>query len=111
MRYFLDIPAIVYRDISGIRDYIASDNPSAANRTAEKLFRAVEGLADNPLAYGELKKKFGIETDLRARLQKPYVVLFRIDGDTVKVYRVLDGRSDYLAALNLLNTPREDGEE
>jgi len=51
MKYVLDIPEIVYRDISSIRHYIAQDKPSAAKKIAEKLFRAIERLAENPFAY------------------------------------------------------------
>ncbi|MCL2861324.1 MAG: type II toxin-antitoxin system RelE/ParE family toxin [Firmicutes bacterium] len=102
MKYVLDIPAIIYRDISGICDYIAKDKPSAAKNMAKKLFRTIGRLKDNPFVYPELKNKFDIETDLRASfLSKPYIVLFKIDGNLIKIYRVLDGRSDYLAVLGL----------
>jgi len=101
LKYILDIPDIIYRDINGIRNYIAKDKPSAAKKVAADLFRAIERLPDNPFAYIELSKKFDVETDLRGCFKKPYVIPFKIEGNVIKVYRVLDGRSDYLVLLGL----------
>jgi len=102
MKYILDIPAIVYRDICGIRDYIATDNPVVAKALAESLFFAIKKLTDNPFSYIELNKKFDIETDLRGCFtQSPYIILFKIEANLIKVYRVIDGRSDYLIRLGL----------
>jgi len=101
MKYVLDIPAIIYRDISGIGNYIAADKPTAAKKIVGELFKAIERLADNPFAYIELNKKFDVETDLRGCFKKPYVILFRIEENIIKVYRVIDGRSDYLVRIGL----------
>ena len=38
---------------------------------------------------------------MRGCIEQPYIVLFKVEGNIVKVYRVLDGRSDYLARLGL----------
>jgi plasmid stabilization system protein ParE len=110
MKYTLDIPAIVYRDIGGICDFIAADKPSAAKKVAARLFRAISRLADLPLAHGELNKKFDVETDLRVAFEKPYVILFKVSGSIVQVYRVLDGRSNYLVRLGL-QEPTEDTDD
>jgi plasmid stabilization system protein ParE len=106
LKYTIDIPAIVYRDITAIRDYIAKDNADAAKKVTGRIYNAIAGLENNPLAFAELKSKFDIESDLRCRPITPYayLALYKIDGNRVKIYRVLDGRSDYLVALNLKKT-------
>jgi plasmid stabilization system protein ParE len=112
VKYTVDIPAIVYRDIAGISDYIAKDNAGAAKKVAGKIYNAIAGLENNPLAFTELKSRFDIESDLRFKPVLPYayLVLYKVDGSIVKIYRVLDGRSDYLVALNL-KEPQETYEE
>ena len=101
MKHILDIPEIVYRDISGIRGYIAGKSEAAAQKTASKLLRSIESLPDSPFIGMQLKERFDIETDLRFTIVKPYIILYRVDGDLIRIYRVLDGRSDYLAWIGL----------
>ncbi|MDR1939270.1 MAG: type II toxin-antitoxin system RelE/ParE family toxin [Clostridiales bacterium] len=110
MKYVLDIPAIVYRDIAGIMKYISTDNKTAAKKVAAKIVGVIEKLPDNPLIGMELKKKFGVETDLRLRIVNPYtyIVLFKLEDGLIKVYRVLDGRSDYLARIGLTESIDKD---
>ncbi|MDR2201892.1 MAG: type II toxin-antitoxin system RelE/ParE family toxin [Clostridiales bacterium] len=105
------IARAAHEDIAGIRDYIKKDKPAAADRIAKAIYASFDFLCGNPYAGGELANKFGIESDYRFWVVKPYIVVYKIEDGYIGVYRVLDGRSDYLAALNLLNTPKEDGEE
>jgi plasmid stabilization system protein ParE len=56
LKRILDIPSIVYRDIIGIHDYIALDNPSAANKTKIRIVSAIEALPENPFSGIELRK-------------------------------------------------------
>jgi plasmid stabilization system protein ParE len=92
-----------HRDIAAIKNYIDRDNADAANKVVQKIYSAIAGLENTPLAFGKLKNKFDVESDLRTLTVRPYayLVLYEIDGDTVKIYRVLDGRSDYLVTLDL----------
>jgi plasmid stabilization system protein ParE len=111
MKYVLDIFQIVYRDIDGIAAYIAADRPSAAQKVKNKIFDAIANLESGARLCPELRKKFGVDTDLRMSIVKPYLILYKIDGDIVKVYRVLDGRGDYLVALGLKERVSDDGKE
>jgi plasmid stabilization system protein ParE len=103
MKYTIDISEIVYRDIAAIEDFIAKDKPAAANKVVRKLYGAIAGLENNPLAFRELKNKFDVESDLRGLTVRPYayLVLYKVKGDTVKIYRILDGRRDYFKILKL----------
>ena len=111
MKYVLDIPEIVYRDINGIKDYISTDNPGAAKKVALKIYSAIDGLVNSPFMGHELKKKFEIDTNLRCCIVKPYIVLYEIEGNIIKVYRVLDGRSNYLVRLGFISETDSDNGE
>ncbi len=103
MKYTLEIPQIVYRDIAQIETYIALDKPSAAKKVVKRITTAIRKLPENPYISFELSKKFGVDTDLLGRLVKPYIVIHDVKKTKIKVYRVFDCRSDYLSALGLAN--------
>ena len=99
MKYTLDISPIVYRDLSQIENYIALDKPSAAKKVVKRITTTIKLLPDAPFISIELRKKFGIDTDLRGRIVSPHIIIHDVVGTRIKVYRVLDCRSDYLATL------------
>ena len=103
MDYILDIPKIVDRDIEDIHDYIARHNTAAAKKVAKGLTKAIERLLLSPFAYPKMSEKFAVETDLMASYEGHFVILFRVDGNLIKVYRVLDTRSDYLVRLGVIH--------
>jgi plasmid stabilization system protein ParE len=101
MKLLLRINPMAHNDVAAIRDYIKKDNPTAANRTAKRIYKAFDDLADSLLIGGSLQKRYEIQTDYMFCILKPYFVFYKIDGEFLNVYRVLDGRSDYLVTLDL----------
>ena len=99
MKYTLEVASVVCRDLVAIENYIALDKPSAAKKVVKKITTAIRSLPDNPLIATELRKKFGLDTDLRGRIVKPYIIIYAVMERSILVYRVLDCRSDYLSAL------------
>jgi len=99
VKYTLEINPVVYRDLSQIETYIALDKPNAAKKVVKRITTAIRALPDNPFISVELRKKFGIDTDLRGRIVSPHIIIHDVVGNHIKVYRVLDCRSDYLSAL------------
>ena len=97
MKYTLKIAPIVYRDLSGIENYI--DRPSAAKKVVKNITKSIRTLPDSPFKGFELRKKFGLDTDLRGWLVPPHIVIYDVKGAHIKAFRVLDTRSDYLSAL------------
>jgi len=75
-------------DLEDIRDYIALDNPAAAQKEIEKILDFVSGLSDNPGVgrMGRVPKtrEFVIP-------KSPYIAAYRIKGDIVEILRVLHG--------------------
>jgi len=101
MKYQKRIAPVAHRDIAGIKDYISKDKPDAAVKMARKIYSSFDLLQDNPKIGFSLKAKFGIETDYLFWVVKPYLVFYKIESDFIRIYRVLDGRSDYLVTLKL----------
>jgi len=95
----LRIAPSAHRDIAEIKSYIEKDKPAAAIKITNKIYNSFDDLKTNPFMGRELKKKFDIETDYRFLVVHPYIVFYKVEEDYVGVYRVLDGRSDYLTRL------------
>lgn len=66
-------------------DYIGEDNPAAAGRVAQKIFRAVNLLKKNP-AMGRLGRVAGTRELVVAGT--PYILPYRVRGDAVEILRV-----------------------
>jgi toxin ParE1/3/4 len=87
--YFLSQEA--QQDISDIGDYIARDNPIRAMSFVRELRARIGQAAERPLAYEE---RVELKAGLRAARHRRYLILFRFDGDSVEVLRVLHSARD-----------------
>lgn len=89
-------------DIQATERYISETlgNGAAAKKLTRRVFDAIMLLEDNPYMGTELRRKFGVETDLRFLVVAKQLVFYRVVADDrIEVTRVLDGRQDYLALL------------
>ncbi|WP_145615560.1 MULTISPECIES: type II toxin-antitoxin system RelE/ParE family toxin [Nitrospirillum] len=88
MRIVWTIPAL--RDLTSIQAYIAQDSPSAAAQQIEAVIASVSDL----LARFPQAGRNGRRANTRELvIQKtPYLVAYRLRGDTVAILRVLHGR-------------------
>ena len=50
----------------------------------------------------ELSKRIGRETDYRYLISRNYIVFYRIEDDSISVYRIIDARTDYIRTLALV---------
>lgn len=76
-------------DLQSIRNYIGQFNPSAAQRMAERLAAAADSLAEYAergrlIAYGRRE----------LTIIWPYLLRYRIDGDTVFILRIRHGAQE-----------------
>ncbi len=79
------------RDIREIYGYIAAERPQAARRVRERIFNALQRLAENP----------GIGHSRKDLTDKPvafwpvsrYVIIYDPAKHPIRIIRVLDGRS------------------
>jgi toxin ParE1/3/4 len=66
-------------------EYIAEDNPAAAGRVVQRIFRAVDLLKKNP-AMGRAGRVPGTRELVVG--ETPYIVPYRVRGEVVEILRV-----------------------
>ena len=76
-------------DLTAIGDYIAQDDPAAAERWMLKLVGAAEKAATFPLA-GRLVPEVG-RADLREVLLRSYRLVYRVTAARVEIVTVFEG--------------------
>ena len=77
-------------DLEQIRDYIAADNPAAAERVAESLIAAMQGLTEEPG-----RGRPGRWPNTRELVVAPYVIPYRVRGQTVEILRVFHSAREW----------------
>jgi len=83
------------RDLEELVAYIAVDSPTNATRVLDRIERRAGSLESSP-ARGRVVPElahFGMRT-WRELVVRPYRLVYRIEGDTVTVLAVFDGRRD-----------------
>ncbi len=78
--------------LAHLRDYIARDNPNAANRIASALLDAVERLAQLP-SLGRPGRVAG--TRELVVPGTPYIIPYRVRGDRLEVVAVFHARQKW----------------
>lgn len=71
-------------DLGEIFQYIAGDNPAAAEREVERVFAAVGNLGVHPAAG-----RPGRVSGTRELVAAPYIVAYRVKAGALQVLRVL----------------------
>jgi toxin ParE1/3/4 len=90
-RIFRTADAVV--DLDGIWDYIARDNPAAANRMLDELNERFVLLSNNP-EIGELQPLLADGTYRRFTCRN-YVIYYRPMEDGIVLVRILHGARDH----------------
>ena len=88
-------------DLSAIKAYIAQklQNPIAARNVIRRITDGIRVLEQYAQAGFSISARTGIDTDLRILVCGVYLAVYRVEGDTVSVARVLNGRQDYITEL------------
>ncbi|MDX2144870.1 MAG: type II toxin-antitoxin system RelE/ParE family toxin [Rhodospirillaceae bacterium] len=79
------------QDLADIWNFIALDNPVAADGVVAGLLRSLDLLSSTP-KMGRPESRFGRQA--RLFVHGNYLVIYRIGGDEVEVSRIADGRRD-----------------
>lgn len=82
------------QDLLSIWEYIADDNPTAADRVLDTLDKKMALLAEHPF-LGPARPD--IAPDLRYLVSDNFVVLYRVLPDVVEIVRVLHGARNLTA--------------
>ncbi|HWQ43622.1 MAG TPA: type II toxin-antitoxin system RelE/ParE family toxin [Desulfosporosinus sp.] len=99
MKFKIRINPVAIADVQEIKAYIAEDDPQAAARMGNILYSKIEKLADFPEMGASLSSKIDIRTDYRYLVCGTYLIFYKIEGEFISVYRVLNGVRDYLSIL------------
>lgn len=99
MKFKIRINPVAIADVQEIKAYIAEDNPAAAERMGNDIYSKVEKLADFPQMGVSLSSRINMKTDYRFLVCGTYLIFYKIEGEFVSVYRVLNGMRDYLSIL------------
>jgi toxin ParE1/3/4 len=78
--------AIAEEDLLAVWDYIAQDNPDAADRFGQRLNERFQSLLRNPL-IGESQERFRL--GLRSVIEGNYIIFYEPRPDEILSYRVL----------------------
>lgn len=79
-----------------IGEWIALDDPDAANRFVADLVAGAAQIRDMPRAFPVFLRLNGRE--IRKRVHRRYAIFFTLSRDTVQVLRIVHGKRD-LSAL------------
>ena len=82
-------------DLEEIILYIAQDSPAAALRMHDKIIEKAHGLANFPKRGRLVPDKKMAAAGYRMLVIKPYIVFYRISDNSVFIYRVLHGATNY----------------
>jgi len=100
-RYEVLLTQSVEQDLESIHDYIAEfDCVANANYVLDQLMEVVEGLAQFPErgSYPKELVALGIK-EYRQTFFKPFRVIYRVAGNQVVIYLIVDGRRDMQSVL------------
>ena len=90
----LRINPMVVSDLKEIRDYIAEDNPSAASKIVKEIYIRFENIQMFPEIGADLSKRVKFKSGYRYAIWKDYVIIYKITGNYIEVYRVLNRYRD-----------------
>lgn len=79
-----------FADLDGIRDYIAQENPDAADRVMTEIFDAIRGLVPFP-HQGHRRPDF-TSRPLRFTLAREYLIAYAPEEKRLWVVAVMHGR-------------------
>lgn len=100
-RYEVVLTRGAEQDLESIHDYIAEfDSLANANHVLDRLMEVVQGLAQFPERGSHPRElvALGIK-DYRQSAFKPYRVVYRVLGNQVVIYLIVDGRRDMQSVL------------
>jgi toxin ParE1/3/4 len=80
--------SVAEQDLIAIWDYIAKDNPNAADRFLKRFDKRFKQLQQFPL-IGESQDRFRI--GLRSVIEGSYIIFYEPRPDEILIYRVLHG--------------------
>ena len=83
----IELTAQAEADLVEIGDFIAKDNPSAAERYVKRLRDRIAVLREYPEAGHRIRKR----SNVRALVERPIIIVYAVKGDRIQVLRFWHG--------------------
>ena len=83
----IELTAQAEADLVEIGDFIAKDNPSAAERYVRRLRDRIAALREFPEAGHRIKKR----SNVRALVERPIIIVYTVKSDRIQVLRFWHG--------------------
>jgi toxin ParE1/3/4 len=102
MKYAVLLTSGAEKDLEALYDYIAEyDSPESADHVLDQLLKIADGLSAFPErgTYPRELSAIGIR-EYRQVFFKPYRLIYRVIGERVLVYLIVDGRRDMQTLLS-----------
>lgn len=101
--YSIEYLPIALRDMTDIAEYIGVNlaNPDAADRLAEEMVSAAEGLAEMPYKYPVYVSVRPLKHEYRKLVVQNYIMFYQVDEDRklVTIARVIYAGRDQIKNL------------
>ena len=96
----IDITPEAYNDLAGIKEKLDEEFGEAQGKKILKaIFKDLRRLTKYPETDIKLFERFGIITDYKCIYTEKNYAFYRIEGDCIKIIRILDHRRDFLYVL------------
>ena len=108
----IDITPRAHEDLADLKTYLLMEfGETCAQRVLGAIYDDVEKLAEFPEMGVNILAKHGIISDYLCLVTHKNCVFYRVEGEFIRVIRVLDERRDYLRVLFGISTSTEESEE
>ena len=98
-KYKIRLLKIAEEDFTEIIEFIAADNPTAADKVATKIESNLLLLYENPL-LGRIPRDKEIRSlGYRFLIAQSYVIFYTIENKTIYIHRILHGARNYKSIL------------
>lgn len=96
------------QDLEGIRNFIAADNPDAAEQVRLTILNTADLLAGNPGIGRRILRASARHSEIRWRVvpkYRNYLIFYRPFQDTIMVVRILHAAQDWTRYFPASRTP------
>lgn len=111
------MPKLIYApkaldDLQGIKTYVSKQfGESRAKASVKEITLTAKQLEAFPGEGPRLEELIEYPTDYHYLVVKPNYVFYRVEGDTVRVIRILNEKQDFLQILFGISSISEEGED
>ncbi len=96
-------------DLKKLRETISIEfGDDTAQNVLKKITDSVRNLGDFPNMGMDVAAKYDVVCDYKYFVANKNYIFYRIDGDTIRIVRIVDARQDFMRILfPVKTTPRE----